>query len=90
MTRLTAVVVAPALSRQKLMQELRQRIDPAFLPRPLVFVEALPRNALGKLPRDALLRLARGESLNERGKPRSLCFAEGASYRRWAFSRQSR
>jgi acyl-coenzyme A synthetase/AMP-(fatty) acid ligase len=60
--RLAAVVVAPDLSRQKLLLALRQRIDPAFLPRPLVFVESLPRNALGKLPRDVLLRLVRGEA----------------------------
>ena len=57
--RLMAVVVAPGLDRKKLMQHLRQLIDPAFLPRPLIFTQALPRNALGKLPRDALLRLAR-------------------------------
>jgi 3-hydroxymyristoyl/3-hydroxydecanoyl-(acyl carrier protein) dehydratase len=30
-----------------------------FLPRPLVFVDALPRNATGKVPREALVRLAR-------------------------------
>jgi acyl-coenzyme A synthetase/AMP-(fatty) acid ligase len=37
---------------------LRARIDAVFLPRPLYFVEALPRNATGKLPREALLRYA--------------------------------
>lgn len=57
--RLMAVVAAPGLDRETLLRELRQRVDPAFLPRPLIFVDALPRNALGKLPRDALLRLAR-------------------------------
>jgi acyl-coenzyme A synthetase/AMP-(fatty) acid ligase len=56
--RLMALVVAPALRKEAIMQALRARIDPAFLPRPLVFVDALPRNALGKLPREALLRLA--------------------------------
>jgi acyl-coenzyme A synthetase/AMP-(fatty) acid ligase len=56
--RLMALVVAPGLTRQAILQALRARIDPAFLPRPLVFVDALPRNALGKLPREALLRLA--------------------------------
>jgi acyl-coenzyme A synthetase/AMP-(fatty) acid ligase len=56
--RLMALVVAPGLTPQTIMQALRARIDPAFLPRPLVFVDALPRNALGKLPREALLRLA--------------------------------
>jgi acyl-coenzyme A synthetase/AMP-(fatty) acid ligase len=57
-TRLTAFVVAPRLSREALLSALRQRIDPAFLPRPLYLVPSLPRNATGKLPRDALVRLA--------------------------------
>jgi acyl-coenzyme A synthetase/AMP-(fatty) acid ligase len=58
-TRPAAFVVAPALSREALLQALRQRIDPVFLPRPLIFVDALPRNATGKLPREALARLLR-------------------------------
>jgi acyl-coenzyme A synthetase/AMP-(fatty) acid ligase len=57
-TRLTAFVVAPRLSREALLSALRERIDPAFLPRPLHFVPSLPRNATGKLTRDALMRLA--------------------------------
>ncbi|MHB1354156.1 MAG: AMP-binding protein [Thiobacillus sp.] len=47
--RLSALVVAPDLTPAALMQALRARIDPLFLPRPLVFVEALPRNTTGKL-----------------------------------------
>jgi acyl-coenzyme A synthetase/AMP-(fatty) acid ligase len=57
--RLTAFVVAPGVSRESVFDALRRRIDAAFLPRPLHFVEALPRNATGKLPRDALCELAR-------------------------------
>jgi acyl-coenzyme A synthetase/AMP-(fatty) acid ligase len=57
-SRLTAFVVAPGLTRETVMQALRERIDPAFLPRPLRLVEALPRNATGKLPRDALTALS--------------------------------
>jgi len=53
-TRLAAYVVAPGLSGDALMAELRQRVDAAFLPRPLHFVDALPRNETGKLPRQAL------------------------------------
>ncbi|MCU0762186.1 MAG: AMP-binding protein [Hydrogenophaga sp.] len=56
-TRLTAFVVAPGVDRATLLAELRQRLDPVFLPRPLVFVEALPRNATGKLPREQLKSL---------------------------------
>ena len=48
--RLAALVVAPGLTPAALTQALRERIDPVFLPRPLLFVDALPRNATGKLP----------------------------------------
>lgn len=57
-TRLWAFAVAPALSTSAILAALRERIDPAFLPRPLVLVESLPRNATGKLPREALRALA--------------------------------
>jgi acyl-coenzyme A synthetase/AMP-(fatty) acid ligase len=55
--RLAAVVVAPGLGREALLRELRRLIDPAFLPRPLVLVDSLPRNEAGKLPRQRLLQL---------------------------------
>ena len=60
-TRLAAFVVAPGLSSESILSALRQRIDPAFLPRPLCMVDALPRNETGKLTRarlDALLAKA--------------------------------
>ena len=56
--RLMAFVVAPTLSRAALMAALRQRVDAAFLPRPLVCLDALPRNTTGKLPRATLDALA--------------------------------
>lgn len=65
-TRLMAFVVAPDLTAGDLLAALRTRIDAAFLPRPLVFVDALPRNATGKLPRDALSALARNYGRNKR------------------------
>ena len=49
------------------MQALRERIDPVFLPRPLLFVDALPRNAAGKLPdhaTQALLATVRSQTAN--------------------------
>lgn len=64
-TRLAAAVVAPELSAATLIERLRERIDPAFLPRPLLLVDELPRNATGKLPRRAL------ELLIERGRGRA-------------------
>ncbi|CAM2160273.1 AMP-binding protein [Paraburkholderia tropica] len=57
-TRLVALVVAPSLNAAELQRALRERIDAAFLPRPLVFVDALSRNETGKLPRDVLAALA--------------------------------
>jgi acyl-coenzyme A synthetase/AMP-(fatty) acid ligase len=55
--RLGAAVVAPGLSVAHLTEQLRRRIDPVFLPRPLLIVEQLPRNATGKLPQQALQEL---------------------------------
>jgi acyl-coenzyme A synthetase/AMP-(fatty) acid ligase len=57
-TRLTAFFVAPGLTVAQVLACLRERIDPAFLPRPLVKVDALPRALTGKLPREALRALA--------------------------------
>jgi acyl-coenzyme A synthetase/AMP-(fatty) acid ligase len=57
--RLMAFVVAQGLRAEAILSALRERIDPAFLPRPLVLVDALPRNNLGKLPREAVLQLMR-------------------------------
>lgn len=53
-TRLSACVVAPTLTAAHILDELRKRIDPVFLPRPLLFAQSLPRNSTGKLPRQAL------------------------------------
>lgn len=53
-TRLTALVVAPHLTSDAVMQALRRRVDAAFLPRPLRMVRSLPRNSTGKLTREAL------------------------------------
>ena len=57
-TRLAAAVVAPGVPLETLLEHLRRRIDPVFMPRPLLVVERLPRNATGKLPRHALEALA--------------------------------
>jgi acyl-coenzyme A synthetase/AMP-(fatty) acid ligase len=55
--RLVCLAVAPTLTEAGLLSALRSRLDPAFLPRPLLRVERLPRNATGKLPRRDLLAL---------------------------------
>ncbi len=58
--RLAALVVAPGLSDRQILNRLREQIDPVFLPRPLHLVDQLPRNAIGKLPRDKLLAMLEG------------------------------
>lgn len=63
--RLTAFVVAPGRTREQILETLRTRIDPVFLPRPLRLVTALPRNATGKLPRGSLLQLLRETEARE-------------------------
>jgi acyl-coenzyme A synthetase/AMP-(fatty) acid ligase len=55
--RLAACVVAPGMDAPQLLAALREHIDPVFLPRPLLFVDALPRNRTGKLPRAVLQAL---------------------------------
>ena len=65
--RLMALVVSPGLSGEQVMELLRGQIDPVFMPRPLVCVPALPRNAFGKLPRQALLALVAQHSRRRGG-----------------------
>ena len=55
--RPAAAVVAPGLPAAAILAVLRGKLDGVFVPRPLVVVETLPRNAVGKLPREALLQL---------------------------------
>ena len=57
--RLAALVVAPGCSARQIRERLAASVDPAFLPRPLKIVDALPRNELGKLPREQLLAMLR-------------------------------
>jgi acyl-CoA synthetase (AMP-forming)/AMP-acid ligase II len=61
-TRPVAFAVAPGTTREALLQALRDRIDAVFLPRPLHLVDALPRNATGKLQREALVQLAQAQA----------------------------
>jgi acyl-coenzyme A synthetase/AMP-(fatty) acid ligase len=56
-TRLCAFVAAPTLTSGRIVEALKSRIDPIFLPRPLIMLDRLPRNATGKLPRAELQAL---------------------------------
>ena len=53
-TRPCAFVVAPTLTPAGILDALRARVDAVFMPRPLILLERLPRNATGKLPRAEL------------------------------------
>ena len=55
--RIAAIVVAPGVGEATLVAALRDGLDPVFLPRRVLFVEALPRGETGKLPRAVLLAL---------------------------------
>jgi acyl-coenzyme A synthetase/AMP-(fatty) acid ligase len=55
--RPVAFVVAPGLAVQTILEGLAGRIEPVFVPRPVILVDRLPRNDVGKLPREALVAL---------------------------------
>jgi acyl-coenzyme A synthetase/AMP-(fatty) acid ligase len=55
--RLSAAVVAPGLDAAAVINYLRERVDPVFLPRPLLMLNSLPRTSSGKLPLHALRAL---------------------------------
>ena len=52
--RLCLIACAPGMQAEELMEQLRQHLDAVFLPRPLIVVDQLPRNATGKLPQAIL------------------------------------
>jgi acyl-coenzyme A synthetase/AMP-(fatty) acid ligase len=56
--RPVAFVVAPGLSPAEVIGRLRRLLEPAFVPRKVVQVAALPRNDTGKLTAQALRELA--------------------------------
>lgn len=56
-TRVVAFIVAPARTGDDIREELRNAIDPTFIPRRIYRVPSLPRSATGKLPRSALREL---------------------------------
>ena len=53
--RLAALVVAPNVQQAEILEGLRNNVDPAFLPRTVRMVAALPRQETGKLSRRAVL-----------------------------------
>jgi acyl-coenzyme A synthetase/AMP-(fatty) acid ligase len=49
-----AALVVSRLTRHQILSALAQSIDPVFLPRPLKIVAEIPRNEVGKIPRQLL------------------------------------
>ncbi len=65
--RPVAFVVAPTRSARQLIEALREHLEPAFVPRRVVHVRSLPREATGKLTAQGLARFAR-DALAEGGR----------------------
>jgi len=65
--RVAAFAVAPGLAVPQIIAELRQRLDSVFLPRPLVLVDALPRDRTGKLSQESVRELAARHGLAAAG-----------------------
>jgi acyl-coenzyme A synthetase/AMP-(fatty) acid ligase len=53
-SRTAALAVAPGLHAAQVLQALEPLMESVFLPRPLLLMAQLPRNAVGKLTHDAL------------------------------------
>lgn len=68
-SRLCGLYVSKHLSAEQILSELRQRIDPLFLPRPLIQCENLPYNDYGKLPYKGLQSRLDAHLLYSRKEP---------------------
>lgn len=66
-SRPAALVVAPERDERQLARALAAAIDPVFIPRPLMRVDRLPRNRLGKLPQAELEALVDQRSRSAHG-----------------------
>jgi len=55
--RLAAMVVAPHMNAREVLNALGPQVEPAFLPRPVLMVDQLPRQATGKLSQAAVVEL---------------------------------
>jgi acyl-CoA synthetase (AMP-forming)/AMP-acid ligase II/3-hydroxymyristoyl/3-hydroxydecanoyl-(acyl carrier protein) dehydratase len=67
-----AFVVAPDLAATQITQALRAHLEPAFVPRRVVHVDALPREATGKLTLRALCEFALKTLATDHATPTTL------------------
>ncbi len=58
--RVAALVVSRTLSAPEIARHVASGLDAALVPRPLLLVERIPRDQVGKVSRAKLLQLARG------------------------------
>ncbi len=65
--RLAAVAVAPTLGARAIRAALAKQLDPAFVPRPIRLVAALPRNRASKLTMAALRSLVLENAESDEG-----------------------
>jgi acyl-coenzyme A synthetase/AMP-(fatty) acid ligase len=63
--RVAAVVVSRGVSAREIAAQLSASLDAVFLPRPLLLVDSIPRDAVGKVARAKLLEMARGQGGSE-------------------------
>jgi acyl-coenzyme A synthetase/AMP-(fatty) acid ligase len=66
--RPVAFVVAPTLNAKQIVHALREHLESAFVPRHVVFVDALPREGTGKLTAQALQAFAKRVLAEEEGR----------------------
>lgn len=59
--RVAAVVVSRGATAKEIAARLSASLDAVFLPRPLLLVDQIPRDAVGKVSRAKLLELTRGQ-----------------------------
>jgi acyl-coenzyme A synthetase/AMP-(fatty) acid ligase len=59
--RVAAVVVSRGATGKQITDELAASLDLVFVPRPLLLVDRIPRDALGKVSRERLLALTRSQ-----------------------------
>lgn len=57
--RTAALVVAKELESEQIIKALAEKVDPVFLPRPLIKVDHIPYNEIGKISRTKLLEIFR-------------------------------
>jgi acyl-coenzyme A synthetase/AMP-(fatty) acid ligase/3-hydroxymyristoyl/3-hydroxydecanoyl-(acyl carrier protein) dehydratase len=76
--RPVAFVVAPALSAAQVIAALREHLEPVFVPRRVVHVDALPREATGKLTAAVLRQFAQSHVA-----PRVRLQADGSAEATW-------